>query len=184
MSAASAKFSKSAHCIIYNVADILNQLVKFHIIGAKHMLLTKIFYNYQAMGGVIRNPAVLDRPDPPAHSSAGVATIRDHIKPSHGDDPHSLNLVDPLHGHLEVHHDEVHNLASQPVYWDLVQTKTSLKLSGVDSSSRSLETNTLSQGVFLFIQGMDQFPKYPLKQILFHNCCINWASLQKSETNK
>ena len=66
------------------------------------------------VGGVIRNPAVLERPDPPAHSSAEVATIRDHIKPSHGDDPHRLNLVDPLHGLLKVHHDEVHNLASQP----------------------------------------------------------------------
>ena len=52
--------------------------------------------------GVIRNPAVLDRPDPPAHSLAGVATIRDHIKPSHGDDQH-INLVDTLHGHQEVH---------------------------------------------------------------------------------
>ena len=127
------------HCIIDNVADILNQLVKFHIIGAdpeilvcnsldevfkvsvKHMLLTKIFYNYQAMAFITDKPednfhnAVLHRPDPPAHSLAGVATIRDHIY-----------LVDPLHGHLEVHHDEVHNLASQPVYWDLVQTKTQL----------------------------------------------------------
>ena len=80
------------------------------------------------VGGVIRNPAVLDRPDPPAHSSAGVATIRDHIKPSHGDDPHSLHLVDPLPGHLEVHHDQAPHLGSQPVYWDKVQTGPNLWL--------------------------------------------------------
>ena len=42
--------------------------------------------------------------------------------------PHSLNLVDPLPGHLEVHHDQVPHQGSQPVYWDQVQTGPNLWL--------------------------------------------------------
>ena len=45
------------------------------------------------------DPPLLKLLQTPAHSSAGVATSRDHIKP--GQDKHSPNMVDTLLGHME-----------------------------------------------------------------------------------